>query len=461
MRHKRSTVSADLAHELLRPYNRRVRQSADQRAAAWPRQKAGVSLRQRAFLVFLLVAFLVGIPSDGYIGASREDFVVRSAIEGEGFRFVAWEVQAIGQKVRDAFVRPGAELTADEQRELVTGYMARVRRTGELNGEIERTYARLGDSAAQEVAPLEAELEALRAERAAERPAVERILEQQVGEVLEAEGLDTAGHVFPPVRFQFTESPNLLILSPRTRIAFARSVHLNPAMSVEQMERIESELETLLANQSALVEGTGGFSSYPTMVLEYSVLEWVVDTVAHEWVHTYLMFRPLGWAYLDGGEMRTINETVASIVGEEVSELVMARFYPNRVGAARWPRPLSMRDDWLQEDAQAAPQDFDYGAFMRKTRLETDRLLADGKVTEAEAYMEARRKVLLENGYFIRKLNQAFFAFPGSYAVGAFATDPIGAKLRALRARLPSLLAYVQTVREFDEPGDLDAALIR
>jgi hypothetical protein len=422
-----------------------------------PRLRAGLWARVRA--VILLVVFAVVIPSDGYLGEAREDFVVRKAIAGEGFRFVAWEGQAIRQKVRDAIAQPGAELAPEAQRALVTGYLARVQRIDEINREIERAYAELGDAADTGVAPLEAELSGLRAERAAERPAVERIIEQQVAAVLSAEGLDTAGHVFPPVRFQFTESPNLLILSPKSRISFDRSVHLNPAMPVEQMSRIETEMEETLADRSALIEGTGGFSSYPTMVLEYSVLEWVLDTVAHEWVHTYLALRPLGWAYFEGGAMRTINETVASIVGEEVSRRATASFYPDRVGAATWPRPLSMRGDWLREGDAEARTDFNYGAFMRRTRLETDRLLAEGKIAEAETYMEMRRQELLDQGYVIRKLNQAYFAFHGSYAVGAFATDPIGAKLRALRARSPSLLAFMVTAARINDPADLDAAL--
>ena len=47
--------------------------------------------------------------------------------------------------------------------------------------------------------------------------------------------------------------------------------------------------------------------------------------------------------------------------------------------------------------------------------------------------MDACWLELLEQGYVIRKLNQAYFAFHGSYAVGTSATDPIGGKLRSLR----------------------------
>ena len=73
--------------------------------------------------------------------------------------------------------------------------------------------------------------------------------------------------------------------------------------------------------------------------------------------------------------------------------------------------------------------------------------------------MEARRQELVERGYVIRKLNQAYFAFHGSYAVGSGATDPIGGKLRALRLREPGLPAFLSTVARFSNGGDLDRAL--
>ncbi|HRO24702.1 MAG TPA: hypothetical protein PLR07_10460, partial [Promineifilum sp.] len=56
---------------------------------------------------------------------------------------------------------------------------------------------------------------------------------------------------------------------------------------------------------------------------------------------------------------------------------------------------------------------------------------------QAEDYMEQRRRVFLDNGYNIRKLNQAFFAFYGGYAAepgGAAGEDPIGPMLREIRA---------------------------
>jgi hypothetical protein len=96
---------------------------------------------------------------------------------------------------------------------------------------------------------------------------------------------------------------------------------------------------------------------------------------------------------------------------------------------------------------------------MRETRLAVDKMLAEDKVAEAEHYMEARRQELAGHGYLLRRLNQAYFAFHGSYAVGPSATDPIGGKLRLLRRQTGSLLEFVRTVGGFRSAADLDAAL--
>jgi hypothetical protein len=49
---------------------------------------------------------------------------------------------------------------------------------------------------------------------------------------------------------------------------------------------------------------------------------------------------------------------------------------------------------------------------MHVTRLTVDELLAEGKIDEAESYMEERRRIFWDNGFqHLRKLNQAYFAF--------------------------------------------------
>ena len=80
---------------------------------------------------------------------------------------------------------------------------------------------------------------------------------------------------------------------------------------------------------------------------------------------------------------------------------------------------------------------------MRETRLRVDELLANGKVGEAEAYMEERRLFFVENGYPIRRLNQAYFAFQGTYAENAASSSPIAGQLHRFRELSPDLQAFV------------------
>jgi hypothetical protein len=76
-------------------------------------------------------------------------------------------------------------------------------------------------------------------------------------------------------------------------------------------------------------------------------------------------------------------------------------------------------------------------------------MLAEGQIDQAEQYMEARRVFFWDNGYHIRKLNQAYFAFYGAYADqpgGAAGEDPVGAAVRALRGESPDLAAFLNRI---------------
>ncbi len=435
----------------------RSRQSANSHV---PQGKRGWVLAYHRFPVLLICLLLaVLVPSESYQGSSRTDLVVGEVVGSQGFRLAAWEIQALSQKASDWIQQPGAELTLQGQHDLVVGYFDAISRSEDLAAQIERIYAGVetpgpgvSTDPAAAASAFQTELNALRDEQARRRPAVEHILEQQTAVILEEAGLTTLGRVWPPVRFQFTESPSVLILSPRDKIIYQLGVYLDPTLPLTDTERIEDQVAQRL-DLSTLVEGTGGFSAYPTMIIEYPVMEWVLSTVAHEWVHTYLEFHPLGWHYFDNGDTRTLNETTASIIGDEIGQQVLARFYPERLPAATWPSPR-----FSSPESPTKPE-FEYGAFLRETRLAVDQMLVEGQVTEAEAYMEAQRQVLVSKGYTIRKLNQAFFAFHGSYAVGTSATDPIGGKLRALRKRSDSLADFVRAVAGITTVAQLDAAL--
>ena len=75
--------------------------------------------------------------------------------------------------------------------------------------------------------------------------------------------------------------------------------------------------------------------------------------------------------------------------------------------------------------------------------------------------MEERRGFFWDHGYQIRKLNQAYFAFYGSYATNPSAANPIGGQLEWLRGQSATLRAYLRMVSAFSSYEDLLAALPR
>ena len=95
---------------------------------------------------------------------------------------------------------------------------------------------------------------------------------------------------------------------------------------------MEDSVETTL-DKSALVVAIGGVGVYPTMVQSTTDLNWLAEVVSHEWTHNYLTLRPLGVNYDTSPELRTINETTASIVGKEIGRALIEALLPGN-GAA-------------------------------------------------------------------------------------------------------------------------------
>ena len=97
---------------------------------------------------------------------------------------------------------------------------------------------------------------------------------------------------------------------------------------------------------------------------------------------------------------------------------------------------------------------------MRATRVRVDELLAAGDVAGAEAYMEERRLIFVSEGYAIRKLNQAYFAFHGTYATtGAAGVNVIGEQMTELRRRSSSLEEFLRATAQITSAEDLTALL--
>ena len=295
---------------------------------------------------------------------------------------------------------------------------------------------------------LRTQIEGIYQRRGEIRATVEESIESEISQVLTQEGLASRiGLIFPPVDTVFAHSPGVLILSPRDRINMQESILMKPGLSGEIRDRIEDQiLED--RNLAALVENTGGVAAFPSVVSESGGLRHAGVTAAHEWLHHWFFFQPLGQHFWDNLDMTTLNETAATLGGEAIGNRVFTAITGEQV--SRDPKSPVPADP----DAFDFPGAFDFNRAMHETRLRTEELLAQGKIEEAEAYMEKRRLFMAENQVFIRKINQAFFAFHGTYAASAASISPIDEQLRELRSQSESLEDFLKTVATFGSYGE-------
>ena len=227
----------------------------------------------------------------------------------------------------------------------------------------------------------------------------------------------------------------MLVISPRDRIESIREITLQQSLSLEEIEDIEAEVDRL--GVSSLVVKLGGLATYPSFVTNDVGLRFTIDTATEEWVHQYLAFKPLGFLYLldligvsRNYEIATMNETVASIVSKEIESIVYGKYY-------------SCYEDGAYQEIDPESE---FNREMREIRRAVDKYLAQGEIEKAEEFMEQKRQYLASMGYYIRKLNQAYFAFHGTYADSPTSISPIGVELKELRNRSASLKDFLSTV---------------
>jgi hypothetical protein len=283
-------------------------------------------------------------------------------------------------------------------------------------------------------------------------PLAEAVLQSQIGEALAELKLTTSGQTLPPVLYHSSSTPLALIVSPRNHIHQIANISVLPTLTLDEQIKLEDEVAHSM-DVSTLIVPIGGVGVYPTMVTETTDLGWVLSTIAHEWTHNYLNVRPLGLNYSTTPELRTMNETTASIAGDEVGQLVLQKYYPELLVPSTSLHPgfnfVSLDELFRSSNKLEDTPPFDFRAEMHETRVKADELLAENKIEEAETYMEKRRQLFWENGYQLRKLNQAYFAFHGAYADvpgGAAGEDPVGPAVRALREQSDSLADFVNTI---------------
>ena len=359
------------------------------------------------------------------------------------FDYISWTLDAIGVKLVQSTLDVSDRLPEGARRQVVLEYLGLVARISQAEDHLNEIYANPGIVDPQNASALvRGNLEDLHAQRALLEPLAESILQSQISDTVAGLGLTLGGQPIPPVLYHSTPLPTALIVSPRDTIRQDQNISLKPDMSVDERTALEEKVDRTL-NVSSLVVNVGGIGVYPTMVIQSSDLNYLSEIVAHEWVHNFLTFRPLGISYLNSPELRTMNETTASIAGVEIGRSLLERYYPELLPPPPPPPPTP------GEIQPPPPPVFDFREEMRITRETVDQLLSEGKIEQAEDYMESRRVFFWENGYRIRKLNQAYFAFYGAYADqpgGAAGEDPVGAAVRALRSQSLSLADFLNRI---------------
>ena len=240
---------------------------------------------------------------------------------------------------------------------------------------------------------------------------------------------------FPPVDISFSPLPKLLVTSPRSKIVRQENILLVSEITIPEIVALENEIAAN-TDLSVAVVNIGGIATYPAIISALSTMPHTLDLISHEWLHHYLAFSPLGQHMLQSYEMLEINETLANIFGEEISMYILNSF--------KEP-PLSPT---CQTNIPSTSNSFDFSQEMAHIRRHVDNLLAQGLIDQAEIFMEEKRLYLLTQGYPIRKLNQAYFAFHGTYADQPAAINDTFERLVKLRKIYPTLRDFIRSVSQ-------------
>ena len=409
-------------------------------------------LNKRRKLSFLLListlVVLITTLCAGCVPGDETNRRINTIVKGSVFSIAGWEFKTLIGEIRPSGI---TGITADD--------IATVKQYFNISAQINTLEAkRKAGQALSGTDALSAEDEATEANLQVQKGAltgrVEAILERQIRDTLTGEGLYNpfcgTGR-FPPVNFKLATPPNLLIISPREKIERVRDIMLVPNLAAADIGPIEDQIQAL--GVSAVIEPLGGLgATFPTFVQDDTSLEYTLKTAVEEWLHQYLAFQPVGFQYVlhllgikQNYDIVTVNETIAGIASDEIGAQIYEKYYGGEVTP--------------KQTAGGEPPSFDFNTAMREIRITTDNLLAEGRIEQAEQYMEEQRQFLASQGYYIRKLNQAYFAFYGSYADSPTSVDPIGTKLREIRSQADSIQDFLRQVARITTAGELDEIL--
>ncbi len=412
----------------------------------------GLSAIVGIFLLLLLGAGAAPPPISPLVRA------ISSVTAQHGFDLVRWEVVAlvdgIAGRARGALLVHDLDEAA--RRRLVEEYFQATSEAGRLHNQLDARQIEQGDG---QIAELQSRLDAAERQSRDLTEAVTEIIAGQIQAQVAAEGINTklldfewhlgfppvGLNVTPPVFFRFSGLPLLLVVAPRDKIAVVKNDFLLPSLTIPEMERLEGKIDQ--ENASSVILPIGGFAAYPSMIPTTWSHKETLQVVAHEWTHHYLAMHPLGQRYFANYALRSINETVADMVGDEIGGAVYARYYQDSSSLA----PTS------NGSTQAPAATYDFGKAMVDIRQVVEVKLSQGDVAGAEQYMLDRKDWLATKGYHLRKLNTAYLTFFGAYAGSGNSYEP---KLRHLRERSKSLGDFLHRVENISSERDFEALAV-
>ena len=366
------------------------------------------------------------------------------------FSIAGWEFNTFFEKAKQLFTHKNKNIQTDK--EITNQYISLGNQINDLKGQINDTNQ-----------SLQSQIDNLQKQQNDLTNAVEDIIKRQTVQVLSDIGIYQPWYkyvklkfTFQPAEFELETHPHLLVISPRDKIERMKDVLLVENMSLDQITSIEANVDKL--NVSSLVVDLGGVGTYPSLVASDSDFQYIIETCAHEWAHAYLAFTPLGSRYVlniaglsHNEDITTMNETVADVIGKEIGAAVVKKYYPQ----------FQSNNQTVQSNSQNASDQpvFNFNQEMQNIRKLVDQYLAAGKIDTAEIYMQQKQEYLAANGYYIRKLNQAYFAFYGTYADSPAYENPIGTEIKQLRTKSASLKDFLNTVSSITSVKNLNSAL--
>ena len=406
-------------------------------------------------LIVIMILVLAYLLSSAISATTRESELIKNISEGHGFSIFQWEKENFFDKW-GSYLNPFDNHKKIKSKDQVVEYFSLIEKIKEnenlytelfienldLKAKIYRKEIdidQINNTIAKNTKQLELLSEKISKDKNFKdehKLYIEQYLEEKISSVIQSDRVNLFGRIFyVPVDFVIEKTPKLLVISPRDKIFRQEDKLLKNDISIENIIKMENHL-LQKNNLSGIVVPTGGVSTYPSMVSEGDLL-YVLQTSAHEWLHNYLALFPLGRSYFNSEDMQSINETICDIFGDEV-------------GLLAYEEILGLQQKKYIDSGKNIAQEFNFNSFMKNTRLEVEKLLSEGKIIESESFMESQKNILSSNGYNIRKINQAYFAFYGTYGGNPESSNDYHDNLVHMRSKYNNLGEMINDIKYAD-----------